>query len=120
MLLIQDILHFYNKYPFQLYLYIYIHGIYSKTTFNIDWTIIHSSLSIPFNFKNLPSMSLEWLDNLAKKYCYWRFYQVQLVHDAKILKTNTNDIDSLTSNFWMEKTNVIESSHVPKWWTNWT
>jgi hypothetical protein len=51
---------------------------------------------------------------LAKKYCYWKFYQVQLVHDAKILKNNTNDIDSLASNFWMEKTNVIESSHVPK------
>jgi hypothetical protein len=39
-----------------------------KTTFNIDGTTIHSSLSIPLNFKGLPSLSLERLDNLVKKY----------------------------------------------------
>jgi len=39
-----------------------------KTTFNIDRTMIHSSLSIPFNCKDLPSLSLEQLDNLVKKY----------------------------------------------------
>jgi hypothetical protein len=30
--------------------------------------MIHSSLSIPFNCKDLPSLSLEQLDNLVKKY----------------------------------------------------
>ncbi len=39
-----------------------------KTTFNIDETTIHSSVSIPFNCKYLPSLSSEWLDNLVKKY----------------------------------------------------
>ncbi len=39
-----------------------------KTTFNIDGTTIHSSLSIPFKFKDLPSLNLEQLDNLVKKY----------------------------------------------------
>jgi len=39
-----------------------------KTTFNIDGTIIHSIFSIPLNFKDIPSLSLEWLDNLVKKY----------------------------------------------------
>ncbi len=39
-----------------------------KTTFNIDGTTIHSSLSMPFNYKDLSSLSSEWLDNLIKKY----------------------------------------------------
>jgi hypothetical protein len=39
-----------------------------KTTFNIDGIMIHSSLSIPLNCKDLPSLSLEQLDNLVKKY----------------------------------------------------
>jgi hypothetical protein len=36
--------------------------------FNIDGTIIHSSLSIPFNCKGLLSLNSEHLDNLVKKY----------------------------------------------------
>jgi hypothetical protein len=31
------------------------------------------------------------------------FYQVQLVQNARIFKTNMNNIDSLTPNFWMKK-----------------
>jgi hypothetical protein len=30
------------------------------------------------------------------------FYQVQLVCDVRAFKTNMNNIDSLTPNFWME------------------
>jgi hypothetical protein len=40
----------------------------SKTSFNIDGNTIHSNLSIPLNCKDLPSLSLEWLDSLIKKY----------------------------------------------------
>jgi len=36
--------------------------------FNIDGTTIHSNLFTPFNCKNLPSLSSEWLNNLVKKY----------------------------------------------------
>jgi hypothetical protein len=36
-----------------------------KTTFNIDRTTIHSSLFISFTCKDLPSLSLEQLDNLV-------------------------------------------------------
>jgi hypothetical protein len=39
-----------------------------KTTFNIDGITIHSSLSIPLNCKDLPSLSSKQLDNLVKKY----------------------------------------------------
>jgi hypothetical protein len=39
-----------------------------KTRFNIDGTIIHSSLFIPFNCKDLPSLNSKWLDDLVKKY----------------------------------------------------
>jgi predicted nuclease of restriction endonuclease-like RecB superfamily len=37
------------------------------------------------------------------------FYnQVQLVvHDTRIFKTNMNNIDSLTLNFWMEKDEML-------------
>jgi hypothetical protein len=43
-------------------------GYTGKSTFNIDGTTIHSSLSIPFNCKDLPSLSSERLDSLVKKY----------------------------------------------------
>ncbi len=36
--------------------------------FNIDGTMIHSNIFIPFNCKDLPSLSSEWLDNLVLKY----------------------------------------------------
>jgi hypothetical protein len=36
--------------------------------FNIDGTTIHSNIFIPFNCKDLPSLSLKWLDNLVEKY----------------------------------------------------
>jgi hypothetical protein len=39
-----------------------------KVAFNIDGSTIHSILSIPRNCKDLPSLSLEQLDNLVKKY----------------------------------------------------
>jgi len=39
-----------------------------KTTFNIDVTTIHSSLSIPLDWKELPSLDSKWLDNLIKRY----------------------------------------------------
>jgi len=60
MFLIQALIHFYDRH-FQLdplkkkfLLLTYI----GKITFNIDGTTIHSSLSIPFNCKDLPSSSL--------------------------------------------------------------
>ncbi len=39
-----------------------------KTTFNIDVTTIYSSLSIPLDCKELPSLGSKWLDNLIKRY----------------------------------------------------
>jgi hypothetical protein len=39
-----------------------------KIIFNIDGTIIHSSLSVPLNCKGLLSLNLEHVDNLVKKY----------------------------------------------------
>jgi hypothetical protein len=39
-----------------------------KTTLNIDGTINHSSLFIPLNCKDLPSLSSKQLDNFVKKY----------------------------------------------------
>jgi hypothetical protein len=70
MLLIQALIHFYNRHPHsnplkkKALLMAYI----GKSTFNIDEITIHSSLSIPLNCKDLPSLSLERLDNLVKKY----------------------------------------------------
>jgi hypothetical protein len=58
MLLIQALIWFYNRHPHldllkkKVLLITYI----GKTTFNIDGTIIHSSLSIPLNCKDLPSL----------------------------------------------------------------
>jgi hypothetical protein len=70
MFLFQALIHFYNRHPnlnplkkialFMAYI--------RKVAFNIDGIIIHSSLSIPINCKDLPSLSLEQLDNLVKKY----------------------------------------------------
>jgi len=42
-----------------------------KTTFNIDGITIHSSLSILINYKDLPSLNLEQLNNLVKKYDHY-------------------------------------------------
>jgi hypothetical protein len=39
-----------------------------KTTFNIDGTRIHPSLSIHFNYLNFPSLSSQQLDNLRNEY----------------------------------------------------
>ncbi len=49
-----------------------------KTTFNIDGIIIYSSLFIPLNCKDLPSLNSEWLDNLVKTYDrFWTIAQFQ-------------------------------------------
>jgi hypothetical protein len=40
------------------------------------------------------------------------FYQVQLVRDARAFKTNMNNIDSLTLNFWMENIKYYELKQV--------
>jgi hypothetical protein len=40
------------------------------------------------------------------------FYQVQLVRDARVFKTNMNNIDSLTPNFWMENIKYYELKQV--------
>jgi hypothetical protein len=40
------------------------------------------------------------------------FYQVQLVRDARILKINMNNIDSLTPTFWMEEIKCYELKQV--------
>jgi hypothetical protein len=39
-----------------------------NATFYIDGTTIHWNLSIPLNCKDLPSLNLEGLNNLIKKY----------------------------------------------------
>jgi hypothetical protein len=58
MLLIQALIHFYNRHfhsdPFikKTLLMAYIR----KATFNIDGTTIHSNISIPFNCKDLPPL----------------------------------------------------------------
>jgi hypothetical protein len=69
MFLIQVLIPFYYKHPLldllkkkTLFL-----AYTRKSSFNIDGTTIHSSLFIPFNYKDLPSLSLERLDNLIKK-----------------------------------------------------
>jgi len=68
MLLIQGLLHFYNKHP-QLDLFkkkaLFMACI---ETFNIYGTTIHSSIFIPFNCKKIPSLSSKLLNNLIKKY----------------------------------------------------
>jgi pantothenate kinase-related protein Tda10 len=70
MLLIQSLVHFYNKhleldlFKKKALLMTYI----EKITFNIDETIIHSSLSIPLNDKYFPSLSLLLIYILIKKY----------------------------------------------------
>jgi hypothetical protein len=61
MLLIQALIHFYNRHPhsnpfFKKNLPMAYTG---KTTFNINRTTIHSSLSIPLNCKDLPSLSFK-------------------------------------------------------------
>jgi hypothetical protein len=40
------------------------------------------------------------------------FYQVQFVCDARAFKTNMNNIDSLTPNFWMENIKYYELKQV--------
>jgi hypothetical protein len=40
------------------------------------------------------------------------FYQVQHVCDVGVFKTNINNIDSLTPNFWMEKIKCYELNQV--------
>jgi hypothetical protein len=70
MLLIQALICFYNRHPHldplkkKALLMAYI----GKSRFNIDGIIIHSSLFIPFNCKDLLSLSSQRLDNLVKKY----------------------------------------------------
>ncbi len=70
MFLIQCWIHFYNRHPHlnPLQKKALVMAYIGKTRFNIDGIIIHSSLFIPLNCKDLPSLSLEWLDNLVKKY----------------------------------------------------
>jgi hypothetical protein len=70
MLLVQTLIHFYNKHldsnPLtKKNLFMAYTG---NVAFNIDGTIIHSSFFIPFNCKDLPSLSSKRLDNLVKKY----------------------------------------------------
>jgi hypothetical protein len=70
MFLVQALILFYNRHPnldplkkialFMAYI--------RKAAFNIDGITIHSSLSIPINCKDLPSLNFEKLNNLVKKY----------------------------------------------------
>jgi hypothetical protein len=59
MLLIQALIRFYNRHPHSdpLKKNVLFMAYIGKTTFNIDGTTIHSSISIPLNYKNLPSLS---------------------------------------------------------------
>jgi hypothetical protein len=40
------------------------------------------------------------------------FYQVQPIYDARVFKTNVNNIDSLVPNFWMEKIKCYELKQI--------
>jgi hypothetical protein len=40
------------------------------------------------------------------------FYQVQPIHDRRVLRTNMNNIYSLTLNFWMKKIRCNELNQV--------
>jgi hypothetical protein len=40
------------------------------------------------------------------------FYQVQLSHDARVFKTNMNNIDNLTPNIWMENIKCYELNQI--------
>jgi len=70
MFIIQALICYYNIHPhlcllkWKVLLMAYIR----KIIFNIDGTIIHSSLFTPLNCKGLLSLNLEHLDNLVKKY----------------------------------------------------
>jgi hypothetical protein len=56
--------------------------------FNIDGTTIHSNIFTPFNCKDLPSLSLEWLNNLVKKYD-----QLQLIILDEILLIGEKNVE---------------------------
>jgi len=70
MFLIQALICFYNRYPHSDLLEnkVLLMAYTRKATFNIDGITIHSSLSIPLNCEDLPSSSLQRLNNLVKKY----------------------------------------------------
>jgi hypothetical protein len=59
MLLIQVLIHFYNRHPHSnpLKKKVLFMAYIGKVAFNIDGTTIHSSLFIPLNYKDLPSLS---------------------------------------------------------------
>jgi len=70
MFLVQAFICFYNRHPNldplkKIALFV---AYIRKATFNIDGITILSSLSIPVDCKDLPSLKLEQLDNLIKKY----------------------------------------------------
>jgi len=70
MLLVQALIHFYNTHHHldPLKKKVLFMAYIGKTTFNIDGTIIHSSLSIPLNCKDLPALSLGQLNNTVNKH----------------------------------------------------
>jgi len=70
MLLIQALIHLYNTHHHldPLKKKVLFMAYTRKTKFDIDGIIIHSSLSIPLNCKDLPSLSSKQLDNLINKY----------------------------------------------------
>jgi hypothetical protein len=70
MFLVQALICFYNRHTNldPLKKIVLFMAYTRKATFNIDEITINSSLSIPVNCKDLPSLSLEQLDNLVKKY----------------------------------------------------
>jgi len=57
-----------------------------KTTFNIDGITIHSSFSILVNCKNLPSLNLEQLNNLVKKYDQLQLIIWNFIHRENNIK----------------------------------
>ena len=70
MLLIQALLRFYNRHPDSnpVKKKALLMAYTRKAAYNIDGATIHSSLSLPLNCKNLPSLSSKRLDTLVKKY----------------------------------------------------
>jgi hypothetical protein len=69
-LIIQGLLRHYNKqiHVDSLKQKTLLMAYISKTTFNIDGTIIHLTLSIPLNCKHLPSLTSKHLDISLKTY----------------------------------------------------
>jgi hypothetical protein len=51
---------------------------------------------------NRPRQVEKWGFSFSDVIITWDFYQVRVVHDARVFKINANNINSLAPNFWMQ------------------